>query len=807
MPAEPYFSHIPSEFDLRLQVQQEFFPHYHCSIEDNRVDFVVASNKQSLFQQSFLWAESKLGNLPLNTMFAQLLLTIKPLLNSGEILPPKFLGVFNKQQISFIEFHHILPIFNINDLNWEERPSSVSQKTVNIMAPYLINKINFQFSSESQELRTFILQNFIEERENTVKLQINKNNFISVYNKWVKAVFPSILIKNQDLIKKAGILEGDFFLADLLSSNGKTILQNLKIILNKTRYEIQVKVDLFNTIEFKDGMKAHADFWARYERPPKQEYHEYILTRRDLLVPQDIRERHGAFFTPQIWVEKAHEYLAKTLGENWQEEYYIWDCCAGTCNLLANLANPYRIWASTLDQPDINIVHELIDKQQLNLLKSHVFQFDFLNDDFEKLPQSLQDVLKNPSKRQKLVILINPPYAEATTAATVTGTGKNKPKVATNNKTYLKYKQMIGKASNEIFSLFLIRIYSEIPEAILAQFSTLKIVQGTNFTLFRDLFLAKFLKGFIAPADTFDNVKGKFPIGFTIWDLKTKEQIKTLQYDVFDRQGNFLDVKNFYGERPASINQWIKTKDLQTAPVLAFMGNPAPDFQNNKFLCLKSTKGTRHVNYFQFNKDNLIEGCIYFASRLCIPPTWINDRDQFLYPSSNKSRLLLEPNSLFEQEVEVFDYEKDKDFQNDCLIFTIFHSQNRIISKENINHWIPFSPAEVHAKDNFRSSFIYDYLQTRDSFTPAALEVINAGRLLWTYYHDTINTDALSIPLVDASLYEIRENFKGRDVKGHMNKKATDETFNQLYNNLQHTLKALALQIRSKIYEYGFLQE
>ena len=294
------FTHIPSEFDLRLQVQQAFFSQYHCSIEDNRVDFIVASNKNSLFQQSFLWAESKMNNIPLDTMFAQLLLTIKPLLNSGEIFPPKFLGVFNKNQISFIEFHQVLDIFNINDLNWTERPSGVSQKTVNTMSKYLTKKITFQFETEENELRKFIAKNFIEENKNIVKLKVNKNNFITIYNKWVKDVFPSIQIKNENTLKQAGILPCDFFLADLISKDNKTLADGLKIVLNYTRYEIKVQMDLFNVVEFKDAMLTHTAFWERYQRPPKKEYFEYILNRRDLLVPQDIRERKGAYFTPKI---------------------------------------------------------------------------------------------------------------------------------------------------------------------------------------------------------------------------------------------------------------------------------------------------------------------------------------------------------------------------------------------------------------------------------------------------------------------------------------------------------------------------
>ena len=50
-----------------------------------------------------------------------------------------------------------------------------------------------------------------------------------------------------------------------------------------------------------------------------------------------------------------------------------------------------------------------------NLLDAHVFQFDFLNDplDSAKVPEDLRDVLGDAEKRKRLVIYINPSYAEA----------------------------------------------------------------------------------------------------------------------------------------------------------------------------------------------------------------------------------------------------------------------------------------------------------------------------------------------------------------------------------------------------------
>lgn len=60
-----------------------------------------------------------------------------------------------------------------------------------------------------------------------------------------------------------------------------------------------------------------------------------------------------------------------------------------------------------------------------------------MNDDFSKLPKELKKVIDE--KPEKLIIYINPPYAEAGDQKQATGTGKNKTKVATLGKVYEKY--------------------------------------------------------------------------------------------------------------------------------------------------------------------------------------------------------------------------------------------------------------------------------------------------------------------------------------------------------------------------------
>jgi hypothetical protein len=72
------------------------------------------------------------------------------------------------------------------------------------------------------------------------------------------------------------------------------------------------------------------------------------------------------------------------------------------------------------------------------------------------------------------------------------------------------------------------RIYKEIPGCIIGQFSKLKFINGSNFKKFKDFYLAEYKLGFVVPAETFDNVKGKFPIGFTIWNTNEKSKISTV---------------------------------------------------------------------------------------------------------------------------------------------------------------------------------------------------------------------------------------------------------------------------------------
>ncbi len=808
-----------NEEPLKSSVAKAFFENFDFS--GDKIDFIITYNHKNkgkpLWVEPILWAEGKKGKSELFKSLAQLILTIGKH-KFYTHFPPPYLGAFDAFSFLFVEYHKLDFIFTRSDIDFSVTPSNHNTESfkhlLNELTPLLEKEaLIFDYETQNKELKAFIKDNLLYSKRS--KIPVDKNNFVHVYFKWVEHVKPSISIEWQQA-RKQGILDADFYLADLLSESNETILESLNTILKVNHYKFNKKLNNFGAFNFdetsfNDKQKAHQTFWNIYERPPKREFWDYIIERRDLLVSNDIRERKGAFFTPKIWVEKSQEYLAKILGQDYQDEYIIWDCAGGTGNLLSGLINKKNLYLSTLDKSDVSIVKERI-KNGAKLLENHVFQFDFLNDDFksDKMPKSLQEILNDKEKRKKLIIYINPPYAEAGNKAKMSGTGEHKSKVARNNKTHETYKDFLGSGANELFAQFFMRIYMELNGCIMASFSKLKYLNSSNFKKFREVFKAKFLEGFMVPADTFDNVKGQFPIGFLVWDTATPplKPTNAISLEVFDSRGEFLGYKTFKPmivDRVKSINEWFKIyKDEQD--YLGILVYDAPDFSHQNTNYLQNHKGTSHLHYEKLTPTNLLIGAIYFSIRHCIKATWQNDRDQFYAPYDDA-------------------FQDDSEFKNNCLIFMLFHTQNRITTTQGTNHFIPFSETEVNAKERYSSHALLDFLKGKikeegDSlflnakkenkpleFSQSASRVFDAGREIYRYYH---TQDSTNPPYnANASLYDIKEFFQGRNAQGKLNlpAKAKDEYYKQLYANLQDALKDLAKEIQPKVYEYGFLRE
>lgn len=797
------YSNTLREEELKNKVANDYFSSYDNTKIIGNIDFCIAKitdksgGKQAeLFNetqitQSLFWAEAKRGNKQdIYESFVQLIMTIGKAKTYEKHLPPVFLGAFDAEKIAFVQYNVVSEVFAQNDFDWTVTSSNHETKEFRQLYALVKDELErksqlFYYDKDDKELKSFIKNNFVLGRVGVSKIIITKNNFVTVYFKWLQDVKPTIQI-DWEKAKKQGIIDADFYLADLLSKDNESIKNSLFVLLKQNLYLMYRKdkdelgLQDATQVMFNDGQSAYRRFWSIYDRPPRKEFWNYIIERRDLLVPQDVRERKGSFFTPQKWVELSQKYLEDVLGENWQDEYYIWDCCAGTGNLLAGLTNKYNVWASTLDKADVDVMKDRI-KNGANLLESHVFQMDFLNDDFaDKCPEGLQEILNNPQKRKKLVIYINPPYAEC--GLVNNGNKNNKAGVSLNNNTYMKYTNCLGKASRELFAQFFIRIYKEINGCIIGEFSKLKMIQSSNFSKFRDIFMARLEKMFVVPAETFDNVKGQFPIGFMIWNTAEQEKIQDTETDVYDKMSTFIGKKKLFIESNIYlINNWIENTEHSDTEI-GFINIKCNDFQHNNRIVIgyKNVLSNGDIHRI-LNKYNLLKYCIYFSVRHCIEANWLNDRDQFLYPNDG--------------------WKIDMEFQADCLAFTLFHGQNRISSEQGINHWIPFSEQEVDAKDVFASHFMSDYIKDKQiEFSAEAQAVFAAGKALWKYYHEQPQANP------NASFYDIRAYFQGRDKNGKMNKDSADTQYMALIGSLRQAQKVLAAKIAEKVYKYGFLK-
>ena len=311
------------------------------------------------------------------------------------------------------------------------------------------------------------------------------------------------------------------------------------------------------------------------------------------------------------------------------------------------------------------------------------------------------------------------------------------------------------------------------------------------------------MSGFVVPAETFDNVKGKFPIGFKIWDSSKDVSFERIFTDVYNKKGDFLLQKEIIAyENSEFINEWIKPfrankNDNFLLGKFPFKGN---DFQNQNMIIIvhPDRMYNKAAGQFLINTKNLIKASIYLAVRKSIPATWLNDRDQFLKPNDG--------------------WQTDLKFQNDCLAYTLF--SNNIQSEYGTNYWVPFTEQEVNAQNRFESNFMTDFINgkikiegetdlfgngtnqpKKRAFSEEATAVFDTGRELWKYYHSQPNVN------VNASFYDIREYFQGRNDKGRMNSKSEDSRYMELISELRNKLDFLADKIKPKIYEYEFLKE
>ena len=449
------------------------------------------------------------------------------------------------------------------------------------------------------------------------------------------------------------------------------------------------------------------------------------------------------------------------------------------------------------------------------------FQYDYLNDDItddgridytltNKVPEALRRAI---AEGKKILVLINPPYAESGD----TLGSEAKADVATT--LVAKYMKDYGFATRELFTQFLARMAQEMPTATIAMFSTLKYVNAPNFDKFREIWNARYLGGFVVHSQAFDGLKGDFPIGFLVWktdqQASKRTQISEITTEVLNKRAQPIGEKSFYNlPKETSLNLWVKRPKANNTSVIPLKNAIHPTIKTidvrgsfwsdgaiGQMLCDSNdlqhagqrtailSSGYCSPGAFFITSENLWQVAVIFSVRRLIKATWLNDRDQFLQPT--------EPLT--------------DEFKTDCLIWMLFNGSNLTASANDlewndkkwsiVNHFIPFTEAEVNAPDRFESDFMVQYLADK-TLSPEATAILQAGKLLWQAYfaHTDVRSvrDELKLNRVDVGWYQVRKALQARNASGDFTP-VSFKAFEEAY-------KALTEKLVPEVYRLGFLR-
>ena len=784
------------------------------SEEDVKDAYIAALGLKGYFkglvdiQTEEVWFEAKDSPTAPIVMFGQLLVYIRAAKKRGEAIPA-FLAVIDREKAALMPTEKALPLLDDKALVWPKSGSAAGKDFAAQIAPYVQTHIVEYEIAHDEAAFVKAVKDAIKERR-IIRTPITPDNLRQVFDRWVAMVGSELGVKNE---ANYAVL----FFADIMHDGQREAMKGPAgarllfsgdkpvFILGNEQYELASE-------------RGYRNFWAIYHRPPEQQHRHYLLERRDSLLPIDEQKFKGAYYTPLHIVDKAYDQLRATLGESWQDRYIVWDMCAGVGNLEAKHSNLRNVFMSTLDQADVTIM-----KSNPAFAGAEIFQYDYLNDDVTdfgeidytlsgKLPMALRQAIADARKKVKgakpILVLINPPYAES--GSGIAKGAENKIGVEKTRINAAMREMNLDYASKELFVQFLIRIRQELPLSITAMFSTLKYVNAPNFELFRKVWQAKYLDGFIVHSRSFDGLKGDFPIGFLIWDQGKPELIRDITTIARDRTGELYGEKT-YAVRPNStlLNAWIPAPPargelaLPLSNALTISGNPRKklwcdgalgflfagnnDLQNaSTGTCLTSSIYTgRNGGGLYVLPENLDRSAIVFAVRRLIKPTWLNDRDQFLQPSA----LLTD------------------DFKSDCLVWMLFNGSNLTAGADGlrwndrdwslVNQFIPFTEAEVGARGRFESNFMVRHIGDT-AFSPEAQVVFDEGRKLWTRFHAISFPrkirDEYKLGRPDAGWYQIR-----RALEAHGDIEITD------FNPFKAAYAALGVKLRPLVYELGFL--
>ena len=421
-------------------------------------------------------------------VLAQSIFYVKRFYDKG-IVPPSTVFVADRNECLALHVNDLIDYLDM-DLDWKVAPSSAHTITDLVLA-----------LMKDDNIRPFVYKSddFLDCVQKIKELTDNVQRKVLVTDKNITEVFRYFDEKVLGKTKLTTNERANLFVQMLVNKDDNYLhpVKRRKTVVTKAFGEIAIV-----------SRESFESFFGHFASSYSPSQKHKLAAVVDRIVEDTTRRKQGEFFTPAIWVDKAHEYIASVYGENWKEEYIVWDPAWGT----GNLTRDYKfkeLYSSTLNKSDIDTANQMGYNPE-----AVKFQYDFLNDDNDKLPESLRNAIENG---RKIIVLMNPPYGTANDGAAKGATKKGLSDTVVGNR---MGSDDMGKSRQQLYNQFIYKLIKDM-NVNLCMFTPPLYLSGPSSQKLREVIFEsmKFEKGFLMDSANFADVKS-WGLSFSILSSK-----------------------------------------------------------------------------------------------------------------------------------------------------------------------------------------------------------------------------------------------------------------------------------------------